>query len=114
MEDKLVKVFGREYKISFPTVGQYYDMEAMKQSLGKGFYNTMLGNITKAAQDALDMIDIEATITVLMPDLIKDLKVARFKDLGIADYVQIRKLYDEEIFPFLKEVGKLLNPPKTE
>lgn len=114
MEDKIVKVFGKEYKVSFPNVGQYYDIEAMKQSLGKGFYNTMLGNVTVSAQAALDMIDAEATITILMPDLVKDLKVDRFKDLGIKDYMQIKQLYDQEIFPFLKEVNKILNPPKTE
>ena len=56
MEDKIVKVKGKEYKITFPNVGQYYDIEALKQSLGKGFYNMMLGNRSVAGQNALDMI----------------------------------------------------------
>lgn len=108
MDEKIIRVKGKEYKLSFPTVGQYYNIEATKQALGKGFYNALLGNKTKAAQDALDMIDIEATISILLPDLVSDLKVTRFKDLGLKDYVEIRKIYDEEIYPFLKEIHEIL------
>lgn len=111
MEDKIVKVKGKEYRISFPNVGQYYDIEALKQSLGKGFYNMMLGNRSVAAQNALDMIDIEATITVMMPDLVKDMKVKSFRDLGLADYTEIREIYDKEIIPFLMETKRILSRP---
>lgn len=113
-ENKIVSIKGKEYTISFPNVGQYYDIEALKQSLGKGYYNALLGNHTKAASDALDMIDIEATVRVLMPDLIKDMKVSNFRELGIKDFMEIRRIYDKEIFPFLKEVQMILNPPPTE
>ena len=106
--DKKIKVRGKEYKISFPTVGQYYSIEAMKQSLGKGFYNTLLGNPTKTAQEALDMIDIEATISVLVPDLLKDLKVRDFSELGLVDYKEIKEVYNSEVYPFLKEINLLL------
>ena len=108
MEDKIVVVKGREYRISFPNVGQYYDIEALKQSLGKGFYNMMLGNRSVAAQNA---IDIEATITVMMPDLVKDMKVKSFRDLGLADYTEIREIYDKEIIPFLLETKRILSRP---
>ena len=69
MEDKIIKIKGHEYKMSFPTVGQYYEIETQKQFLGRGYYNTLLGNRTQAAADALDMIDIEATLTVMLPEL---------------------------------------------
>jgi hypothetical protein len=108
MEEKIVEVKGKQYKLAFPTVGQYYNMEATKQALGKGFYNALLGNQTRTAQEALDMIDIEATITVLMPDLVDDLKVKRFKDLGLKDYVEVKKLYETEIVPFLREAMDIL------
>lgn len=109
MEDKTVNLRGKEYTIKFPNVGEYYRIETMKQSLGRGFYNTLLGNSTKAAQNALDIIDIEATLTVLMPELVKDLKVDSFNQLGLKDFAEIRKFYDIEVYPFLKEIHQILN-----
>lgn len=110
MEDKIIKIKGHEYKMSFPTVGQYYEIETQKQFLGRGYYNTLLGNRTQAAADALDMIDIEATLTVMLPDLLADMKVTSFKQLGIKDYVEVRDIYNKEVLPFIKEVEKIMNP----
>lgn len=109
MEDKVVKLKGKEYTIKFPNAGEYYRIETLKQSLGRGFYNTLLGNSTKAAQNALDIIDIEAVLTVMMPELVQDLKVESFSKLGLKDFVEIRKFYDKEIYPFLKEIQSILN-----
>lgn len=106
--DKNVKIRGKEYQISFPTVGQYYSIEAMKQRLSRGFYNSLLGNPTKTAQEALDMIDIEATISVLLPQFLTDMKVSSFSELGIKDYKEIKDIYNQEIFPFIKEINELL------
>ena len=110
MEDKIIKIKGHEYKMSFPTVGQYYEIETQKQFLGRGYYNTLLGNRTQAAADALDMIDIEATLTVMLPDLLADMNVTSFKQLGIKDYVEVRDIYNKEVLPFIKEVEKMMNP----
>ena len=103
MEDKIIKIKGHEYKMSFPTVGQYYEIETQKQFLGRGYYNTLLGNRTQAAADALDMI-------VMLPDLLADMKVTSFKQLGIKDYVEVRDIYNKEVLPFIKEVEKMMNP----
>ena len=65
---------------------------------------------TKEAIDALDMIDIEATLTVLAPRLIEDMKVDRFSKLGLKDYLMIKKEYLEVIEPFMVEIKKILNP----
>lgn len=108
-DSKIVKIRGKEYKFEYPNVGMYYSIETAKQRLGKGYYNVLLGNVTKAAQDALDMIDIEASLSVLCPDLIADLKVEKFSQLGIADYKEIKEIYLKEVQPFLKEVSDLLN-----
>lgn len=108
-DSKSIKIRGKEYNIHFPNVGEYYSIETAKQKLGKGFYNVLLGNPTKAAQDALDMIDIEATLTVLCSDLLDDLKVDKFSQLGLSDYKEIKEIYLNEVQPFLKEVSNLLN-----
>lgn len=108
-DSKSIRIRGKEYEIHFPNVGEYYSIETAKQKLGKGFYNVLLGNPTKAAQDALDMIDIEATLSILCPALIDDLKVDKFSQLGIGDYKEIKEIYLKEVQPFLKEVNGLLN-----
>lgn len=104
-------VNGHEYKVKFPTVGQYYSIEALKQSLGRGNYNIMVQSPLRSVQDALDMIDIEATLTIMCPDLIKDLKVP-ITELDIRDYLAIKKSYMEQIAPFFKSVNDALHGVK--
>lgn len=108
-EELKITIKGREYKVSFPTVGQYYNIEALKQTLSMGFYNTLAKSQVKTAINACDMIDIEAYLTVLCPELLSDLKVQSFKDLGIQDYNEIKKVYMKEIIPFLTEIEDLLS-----
>ena len=67
-ENVIVKILGKEYTVPFPNVGQYYRIESLKQTLTNGMYNTMLMSNSVAAQNALDMIDIEAAFTVLCPE----------------------------------------------
>jgi hypothetical protein len=109
MESKEITVKGRKYEISFPNVGQYYQIEVNKQRLGKGSYNSMIGNPTISAQRALDMIDVEATLSVLCPQLVADLKVKSFSELGLKDFKEISDIYMNEVFPFLKEAEKILS-----
>lgn len=97
-----------EYSINAPTVGQFYDIEVSKQILGKGFYNSIVKTNTFGAQNAADMIDIEAHLTVLVPDFVKDIKVKTFKDLGIQDYNQIREVYIDNFIPWWKNIHESL------
>lgn len=108
-EEVRINIKGHEYSVPFPTVGQFYRIEALKQSLSRGFYNSMVMSPTGTAQQALDMIDIEATLTVLVPDLIKDLKVNSFDELDVRDYTDIRDAYLKSVTPFFKEVQDILN-----
>lgn len=110
MLEKEVKfsVKGRDYTVKYPTVGQYYQIEAMKQSLSRGMYNSMVTSPAYTAQHALDMIDIEATLAILLPDFVKDLKVKNFSDLDIRDYKAIRDEYIAKIQPYFKEIADLL------
>ena len=107
-ESVTVKIFGKEYTIPFPNVGQYYRIESTKPEISSGMYNSMLLSNTLSAQNALDMIDVEATLIVLCPELIKDLKVENFSKLGIKDYREIKNVYFKEVAPFFKEINDLL------
>lgn len=108
-----IQIKGNTYTVAYPNVGEYYRIEAMKQVLGKGFYNTLAQTPTNSANHALDMIDIEATLTILCPKLIENLKVKSFQDLGISDYKEIRKVYSDEIYPFIKKINDLLGEVDT-
>ena len=108
-DEVIISVRGHEFPVSFPNVGQYYKIEAMKQSLSRGFYNSMVMSPANRAQHALDMIDIEATLTILCPQMIEDLKVKNFNELAIVDYKEIRDAYYAKVAPFFKEVNDLLN-----
>lgn len=107
-EQKVIKVKGKEYIVSFPNVGQYYQIEVNKQRLSGGYYNMLLQNPTVASSNALDAIDIEATLMVICPSLISDLNVQNFGQLGLKDFQEIREIYLKEIHPFLKEIYDLL------
>lgn len=104
------EIKGKSYDIKLPNVGQYYQIEAMKQALGRGFYNSLSQAVTVSAASACDMIDIEATLTILCPEFIKDLMVKNFNELGLEDFMMIRKAYVEQITPKLNEFSKILIP----
>lgn len=109
-----LKINEKEYSFGFPTVGEFCQIETMKQMLSRGNYSIMLASPMTTTQVALDMIDIEATLTVMCPDLIKDLKVDSISKLDIRDFKVIRKAYDNAVVPFFKEVMEALNPAKME
>jgi len=96
------------YTINTPTVGQFYDIEVTKQVLGKGFYASIVSTSTNGAQNAADMIDIEAHLAVLCPDMMKDLKCESFKDLGLVDYNEIKRVYIKSFLPWWKEIQDIL------
>lgn len=109
-----LKVGGRSYQVTFPKVGQFYQIEAMKQTLSRGLYNSMVLNPTPSSQHALDMIDIEATLAILCPSIIEELKVKNLSDLDIRDYKQIRDAYMKNVVPMFKEVMELLKGEEIE
>lgn len=107
-EEVKIKINGNDYPVTYPKVGEFYKIEAMKQSLSLGFYNMMAQSTSMQTQHALDMIDIQATLVVLCPKLIEDLKVKNFAELDIRDYIIIRDAYIKTIQPFFKEIDSLL------
>lgn len=103
-------VKGNNYTIKFPNVGQFQSIESIKQVLSRGMYLALVQTNTISANNALDMIDIEAYLSVLCPELIKDLKCDKFSDLGLEDYMELKKAYDEQFVPWWNEILKLISP----
>ena len=113
-DEVTIEIKGHSYPVKFPTVGQFYQIEAMKQSLSRGFYNSMVMSPSVQAQHALDMIDIEAAIVVLCPKLIEELKVKNFSELDVRDYKLIHDEYFKTVAPFFKEITELLKGEESD
>ncbi len=110
MQDSIIfPLKGQSYNIAFPTVGQYRDIQIAKQNLSMNNYGGLFRSMLTESEDALDMIDIEANLSILCPELIKVLKVP-FSELGLLDYTEIRKVYREVFEPWWSEIMKILRP----
>lgn len=111
MEENLVfNLKENTYNLKFPNVGEFRRIESLKQALSSGTYSSLVKTTTSAAQSAADIIDIEATLTVLCPELFeKDLTSKSFEELGMKDFEELRKAYFDQITPWwnnnLKAIG---------
>lgn len=100
---------GKTYKSKgFPNVGNFYDVETMKSILSNGMYHNMAISSTKNAQEASTMIAIEAYFSIFFPEFIKDMKVP-LREMGLKDYVEIRKVYKDQFMPQFNEWTKVFN-----
>lgn len=110
MQEQLKITFkGKSYESKPLKVGTFIDIEKAKALLSAGQYGSMVRMATGVGDESLMMIDIEATISVLFPKLIEDIKPATIRDLGLKDYREFRTLYTEKVFNWLKESVKVLN-----
>lgn len=113
MEENLVfNLKGNTYNINFPNIGDFRKIESLKQVLSNGMYGQLAGTNTKSAQHAADIVDIEATLTILCPDLVsKALESKSFQELGMKDFNELHGAYMDQFIPWwnknLKEVGLL-------
>ena len=89
MENLIFKTKGNEYNIEFPNVGTFRKIETLKQILSSGVYESLSSTNTVGAFQASDMVEIEANLSVLAPELIKDLKCDDFQSLGLLDYKEL-------------------------
>lgn len=110
LESLNLNVKGNSYTIDFPNVGQFQRIESMKQVLSNGMYASLMQMPTVASLEALDMYDIEAYLTVLAPQLVKDLKCNSFGELGMQDYLELKAIYKEKFLPWYSDIMDLLQP----
>jgi len=109
-ENLIFTLKGKPYNLAFPRVGEYRTIEAMKQTLSLNTYGSMSRSMMKSSEEALDMIDMEAYFSVLCPKLVEDLKCESFSDLGLLDYLEIKKIFKEKFIPWWNNIESLLHP----
>jgi len=77
--------------------------------LSSGLYGSMARVGTASSSGALDVIDVSAYLRVLVPALMKDLKVANITDLDIFDFKLLMKDYSEQFLPWVNDWQRVLN-----
>ena len=75
----------REYKIEFPTVGQYIDIETEKIELSSGKWSDLVISRTVSAYRAIQLVECIAILKILCPKLFEDMKVLNYKDIDAID-----------------------------
>lgn len=101
MVSKVIKFKGNEYQLKYPTVGQLIDIRVLEQQLSKGTIKELLTGID-ADIDSYIYITTISHIQILLPELVKDLKVS-LKEMDLLDFQDMVDLYSEQISPWLIE-----------
>jgi len=111
-KETTVTINEKKYNVKFPNIGQFLEIEGLKQTLTNGKYAVMtfsgLGSNTKA----LDLADAIAYFSVLIPDLFKTLKVESYQDVLKLDMdfgVELIRAYTEEYAIFYNEIEDKYN-----
>lgn len=100
---------GREYKMEFPTIGQYMDIETKKMELSKGKLGDLIAARTISSLRTVQCIECISLLQVLCPSILGDIKVLSLEEIDAKDFVSILKLYSETILPWYSTWFKEFN-----
>ncbi len=105
-------ISGATYEIKFPTVRQLVLIESNKASLTHSQYNSMIYMGTLGSEIALDFTDMVATLSVLCPEFVKDMKVESLLDLDILDAKMVSEAYQEQVKDWVNQWIELFRKPE--
>jgi len=108
------KVKNNKYTIDYPNTGQLIDVEKMKAVLSGNSYDGISNQNTNSGFYAKYLIDTVATINILCPQLVKDLKVKSILDLSAVDSNMLLKIYVKELLPWFIDWENALNSDDEE
>lgn len=112
--DKIVlKIKENSYAATYPNVGQKIRIQSLKQDFTGGQYGRMSDSLLQDQWDALEMVDVLAHFTVLIPDLVKDSKVS-MSNLDQRDFVDLIKVYREQFLPWYKGWEEVIKKVRDE
>lgn len=103
-------VNGNSYTLTFPSkVKNIKQIEINRQILSSSQFDSISKSPFKESQGVADMIEIEATLSVIAPkEFWSDLNVESFGDLDIEPYNAIKEAYIEQIAPWMNNIKKEL------
>lgn len=103
-----VTIGPNSYDIKLPNNGQLIDIERWKIQLTSGTHKDMLFG-RGPSQQAYLITEVIATLSVLIPDLSKDLNVKSLLELDMIMSKQIIKSYEDTIYPWLQQMINYCN-----
>jgi hypothetical protein len=107
---------GETYQVRYPDNGQVMDIEANKVSLSSGKYLDWLrmSQLSGTAVNALNICDMIATVSVLIPGLKKRLRVESLMRLTPLQTRKLSKAFGDTILPWLQAWDEALNQAEEE
>lgn len=109
MTDQItITVNGVSYVSEKVSVGKLIDFYRFRAIISGGAYGSLFREGLKATDEILLMIESEAFFQAFMPKFIEDLKPGSFRELSLAHYQEIKKVYVETIKPWLTSLEELL------
>jgi hypothetical protein len=111
---KNITLFGNDYIVKFPNVGQLMDIESMKMALTNNNYSEWAFSGLKIHIFQLDIADAISYLSVLIPELKNDLGLKNWREL---DALRSKKLVEEfkkSFIPWFKPLLDELTLPENE
>lgn len=114
--EKEITFFGEKKTVHFPTIGEYINIERLKQILSRGSYAVMAFSGMDSATKALDLIDAIAYFSVLLrTDFEKKVGVISYEDVlnkpMDENSAELIRCYKEEFAPFYNAIEKRKDRP---
>ena len=104
-----LNIKGHDIPLTFPNTGQFRAIEVQKSLLSYGAYNAMVKSNTRNSNFALDMIDVQATLSVLYPKFEDEVLKCSFAELGVKDFIELNKVYKNEVVPWFNGWLKMID-----
>lgn len=104
-----VQIGKNTYTIKMPNYGQFIDMERLKYKLTGGTKDQMLFSNSNSSIAAFVYTEAIAALTILIPDLTKDLVATSLLELNPIQSKELIKVYTKQIDPWLKAINEAAN-----
>ena len=103
---KLVFSDGREFIVDFPKVGQFLQITSLKNALTDNQYAEMVRGNLQGFDFMLDIVDMIASFSTLIPELRKQLDVKSYGELDLIEAKKLVQVYSEQYRPWYNEIMK--------
>lgn len=100
---------GVAYELKFPNTGKLMDISVMKAKMLQGTYGIIADSELMGDMLSQFSADTIAHLTVLCPDLLKNLNVQSYSELELVDMKELINVYLKNILPWMNSHYNMLN-----
>lgn len=106
------ELFGQKVTCSFPTVGQFIEIENKKVIFSSGNYNALVNASTDQANYSLDIIDSLSYFSVLFPNLVR--KGLITEKMSLEESKKMTSFYKTKFWPWYKAILEIIKAEESE